>query len=317
MQHNQPHAFQHARLRGKVTPAVVLRDLTRLAAEAREVHGERFRARFLAAWLRTAPRELRDRLPSGAALARKLEEDGRLAWRRAVHHRRLRWLRPSSSTEAFLHGEQLGVARRDLAARLGGTEDLVRRALQEHGAGHARFNLDGSAFVIVADRAVATWETFARLAEHHLPAVRPACLVRAPRELAVFECAPHAEPFAEMFGSIDGAVDEHLENELAVSLARVRLLGALHDRALTTTRPLDGSMLEVVESAGEARFALCLAPPLVLEDLTPARVRRDWTALRESSPLLSEAALRDAYVDGVRGGAPAREAARASLPAGG
>ncbi len=166
--------------------ARALAEVVQCAAVAREFLPARTRARFLVAWLRALPCELRPGL-GGAALLTALERRARERRRHQVRLGLGRWLRPSSRVQAFAHEGARAWRRRELS------DEVAREACVAPAAAHGRW------VVIVGDRSElrARWLGAARLLEHGLPVARPALFVPGPRwagrrARAVFEPPPAA-----------------------------------------------------------------------------------------------------------------------------
>lgn len=166
--------------------ARVLAEVVHAAAATREFLPARTRARFLVAWRRALPPELRPEL-AGAALSTALEARARVHRRHQVRLGLGRWLRDSSRVRAFEHAGRRAWQRRDLRA------ELVAEALL------APVGTHGPWCVLAGDprELRARWLGAARLLEHGLAAARPALFLPGPRRgrhaaRAVFEAPPAA-----------------------------------------------------------------------------------------------------------------------------
>ena len=171
----------------------LLADVTRCEALGRETVPARARARFLLAWLRALPAELRPR-NERMRLAGELAEQGRAQRRSLVVTGLGRWLRSSSRARVVARACGRVVVRRDL-------DDAVLHAL-ESAAGPAQLEQDPRWLVVRGSSAElrSRWLGAARLSEHGLPVTRPALFAadfaRAPQAaLALFE-RPTSSPCA-------------------------------------------------------------------------------------------------------------------------
>jgi len=185
----------HAR-RARPDAARALAEVVECAAVAREHLPVRTRLRFLAAWLRALPRELRPEL-AGAALARAIERRARARRQELVRLGLGRWLRESSRVRAS--AREIGGVRVRVFVRRDLDEPRAERLLAALLAPRAPARLDG-ALVLGADAAElrARWLGAARLHEHGLAVARPAVLALWPRwsasaARAAFEPPPEAE----------------------------------------------------------------------------------------------------------------------------
>ena len=152
--------LQRAR-RAALDSARCLDQVVECAAMTRERLAARLRARFLAAWLAALPESLRPRL-RGTSLMKAIEERARLRRRERVRAGLGRWLRESSRVQAVERDGAVIWLRRDLAPE--SIDEIPASWILVHGA---------------PDELSASWLGAARLAEHELPAMRPAAF--APR----------------------------------------------------------------------------------------------------------------------------------------
>jgi hypothetical protein len=260
--------FHAARLSGRLDGRVLRRDLVRLAAGAREFVPQRFRARFLVAWLRALPDALAAGLPAPALLSALVERQARERRRAVVNGRRRRWTRAGSAVRRVMGAGVSGFERVDLdpgwaralAFACARSSKLRRLDLPFPGEGARRLLvLRGGSYAQLRE----TWYTAARLDEHRIPVMSPLCLLRAPLPCAAFEVPRHAVFLAE-------ASPRELPPRARLAHALGRLCGALHDRLLTPTA-LGGEHL-LVTPRGE----LCLAgvPGLAALDPFDTRARR-------------------------------------------
>ena len=149
--------------------ARALSEVVHCAALARELLPARLRARFLVAWLRELPEELRPRL-RGLELAFALERRARLRRRHQVRLGLGRWLRESSRVRRVVLRERTLWLRRDLADAALGDAQVEGASLDLPGGLPA----DWPVVRGTAAEVRALWLGAARLHEHRLPVARPA-----------------------------------------------------------------------------------------------------------------------------------------------
>jgi tRNA A-37 threonylcarbamoyl transferase component Bud32 len=211
--------FHKARRVERLNAKAAWRDLTSLAAGVRECTSHRFRARFLVAWLRKAPRELVKALlelggGSRSGLAQKIEARARERRFAAVRKRRDRWLRASSSCtpvstpfEGFRRAassESSGEPNTDPRANL----HAERRALVIEG--------------LSPRDASSIWCCAARLEEHGLATLRPSAMCSRPKAWVCLE-APRPGRVCESPADVRGARALHSLGRLCAQLADRRL----------------------------------------------------------------------------------------------
>lgn len=158
---------------GRCSSVRQMRDLVQAAAHAREVTQPRFRARFLVAYLRAAPRAPGD---DARGLAIVLESAARHERRAFVEAESDRWLRESGVCARHVDRELEVLVphavERDAALA------LVRRALAGDSVPGAEIERGA--------KARAAWLCAARLVEHRVPVLLPIAFVVRPRPLALF-----------------------------------------------------------------------------------------------------------------------------------
>ena len=223
--------FHKARMRPRLAPAVVERDLVSLTAYLRETLPAAARAALLDAWHRAQPKSTRG---EAEALRRTIEQRARLHRRAWVAHAQGRWTRSSSRCEVLDTPAGPLFLRRGLPLSL--AQALGAAGVQATSLPELR-----TAEVLVLERRPAhelreRWFAAARLTDHGLGALRP--LAAGPGWTA-FEVPAGARPIA--LADSDGA-------------ALGRLVGGLHDRGLDLNAPpelwSDGRELYLAPPAG-------------------------------------------------------------------
>jgi len=304
-----------SRVRSGTNARRIERELVRVAAGVREHVGPAFRLRFLLAFLRALPGELRGELPAPRELARRTERGARHERREVLRRARLRWTRQSSAARPFREGAYAGYLRRELPDELPGLVlgDALPSAAR--GAFEMPFPGEGSRALVghcgrdfgeLRER----WYSAARLAMHGVPCAEPVLLARGPRSVALFELPAGARPLAALAEGARGPARRRLAHALG------ELLGTLHDRGLSV-RKLAARELWVTP-AGK----LLLGPVAALQALSPAGRSDAWRGLSAASfaaPVAGRgerAAFAAAYVAAHRGGRAERLALRRELRGG-
>jgi len=180
--------FTHARLRENVSPAVLRRDLTNLAADARERVPLRLRRRVFTRWWRALTDRERAALGPPGELAPALGSAAKERRRKAVRAHRASWYRGFD----FLRG--LDVARgRGLVRREVSGDDEAALVESITGVGETPapvpHPLDAERELLVIDAAGEArewWGELGRASEHALPCAEPLVLLESPRALAAF-----------------------------------------------------------------------------------------------------------------------------------
>ena len=246
-------------------------ELVRLAAGERESTSLRFRARFLIAWLRALPPELRRLAGEPRALVQAVEDRARPARRRRVRRDRDRWTRASSRCRPIESRGRMAYIRSPVGS-------------SGPGVGDAR---TGRTFR--APYSLALWYGAARLLEHRIPGAEPHVLCSGERAYAAFRVPRGTRPLT---AADTAAASAGLARGLG------RLAGLLHDRGLRLPAVRAADVLV----DGEGR--LLLAPPHRLEDFDPrpgrspaARRTADWEALVPGAPAEWRELLREAYLE--------------------
>ena len=289
--------FHRARLRSRPHRAILLRDLVSIAASTRERLPARVRARFLLAWARALPPELRPGLGGLAELSLRVEEAARLHRLGVVRHRERRWLREGPACRGARLPGGRSFERADLepgwALRLmdgmerGRTRAATGRQVPDPDRGDRRVLLlepDSPA------AARGAWLTSSRLLEHRIPAARPLAVYLGSPPWTALELPPDAAPLGERPLPAAGRERCRLAGELG------RLMGKLHDRGLDLG---PGARLFLDD---EGRAFLGALPGLL--SLTPERRGPGWDRLLGA---LGEAdgnermVYRAAYLDAHRG----------------
>jgi len=303
--------FHAARLRRRLDGKVLLRDLVRLAAGAREFVPQRFRARVLLAWQRALPDDLRELLEPTALLTAKIERSARERRRDVVLARRKRWTRAGTAVRRVAGAGVSGFVRVDLdaawarslafaCARSSKLQHLdvpfpgarTRRLLVLRGTSHAQLR--------------EIWYAAARLDEHRIPVMSPLCLIRTPLPCAAFEVPRNAA-----FLAVTPQRELPPRHELARDLGH--LCGSLHDRLLAPTAL--GPEHVLVTPRGE----LCLAGVPGLADIDPfdTRARRRdllrWRELVGGREPSAQRAFAAGYLEAWRGTSVERELLRREL----
>lgn len=277
--------LRRARLRETLATEVLLRDLAHVAAGARETVSERFRARFLSAYLRTLPAALAGALPPRLELAERIEIDARLARRAHVERQRLRWTRSSSVCRPFRErGERGFRSIRDE------TESYDSRTSSE-----SLVRVDGLPWSELRE----VWYAAARLTEHALASARPVEIVRTPEPRAVLALPAGARPLA-------AAADRHAS---ALGL----LLGGLRDRGLSI-EPLRPEAL-FVDPRGRIWIGPLVGASLVAAETDPAPIDSmpGATSLLGHASPADRNAFADSFVRAQRAGPRDRARVRARL----
>jgi tRNA A-37 threonylcarbamoyl transferase component Bud32 len=262
--------FHKARRVSRLSAARLESQLVRLAAGARERTSRRFRARFLWAWWKALPPELRPAASELPQLARRVEVRGRRERAAAVEHRRPRWTRDGTAVRAVRTARGHGFERAD-------REPGLTRALEMDVAQRSGDNeplllaspFDARARVLILRgswRDVSQpWYAAGRLEEHALPAARALAACKGPRAWAAFEL-PNEGRMASTWNDLR-------EPQSASSLGELAAL--FHDRGVVPASFAPASFW--VGSNGEV--CLCTTNRIEFALDVPARVALDsWSA---------------------------------------
>lgn len=273
----------HARLRRAPSPLRLSLDLLRLTAASRENATIGFRQRFLLAFFREIPDEIRVAMCGRGLgdLARRLEEGGRLARVHVLSRQESRWMRDSSAARTIQKGELSGWVRRDLvetalvsllaraegvllAASIPSGWTVLDRRPERHGTSFEEVYCSG-----LWPTVQLRWLTLASLEMHGIPAARPVLLLRRPLPLLIVEVPLGSRPIERTGVQAWRASNQQLER-LGI------LLGTLHDRYFRA--PVEDVWIS----------QLPMVQPVVL----PQDLLDSFAAHPEDLPLEAQAALR-------------------------
>lgn len=194
--------FHKARRVRRASAKRALRDLSRLAAGAREGSSPRFRARFLLAWWRALPPDLRERIaPPRRELrdfAARIERDARARRIAVVDARRARWTRDGRACRLARDGDSDLIERAELPR---GVALEIERARARPGAPAwqvVRLDASGADALVLGGASWrdvrGAWLASARLDEHQIAVARPLAAARGPHPFAAFELPAGARP---------------------------------------------------------------------------------------------------------------------------
>ena len=291
--------FHGARFRKQLSREILMRDLVRLTAGAREFVSRRFRARFLLAWWHRLPSDLRDEVGPPDRLVHEVEQSARLRRRALVHKRRLRWTRTGNAVRRVRERGLTAYERVDLDT---GWARRLSEALVQQGSA-PRLDLpfpgQGARKLLVlrcasTRRLRETWLAAVRLFDHRIPVIGPLCLLEKPLACAAFEVPSQAAFLSEI-----EPVDLPPRVQLAGQLGR--LCGELHDRHLA---PLE-LRPEHVLITPRGDVVLAGIPSLVSFDPFETEPRRRdfarWCSLVGGREPSFKRAFREAYLTAWRG----------------
>lgn len=180
--------FTHARLREAVSPATLRRDLTNLAADARERIPLKLRRRVFTRWWRALTDRERGALGPPGELAPAIGSDAKVRRRKAVWAHRASWYRGFDFLRRLDVARAQGLVRRDVS---GSDEAALIESIIGVGETPATIPhpLDAERELLVIDAsgdAAAWWGELGRASEHALPCTEPVMLLESPRKLAAF-----------------------------------------------------------------------------------------------------------------------------------
>ncbi len=269
--------FHKARRVRRLSAARLESQLVRLAAGARERTSRRFRARFLWAWWKTLPLDLRPAASGLPDLVRRVEARGRRERAQAVEHRRPRWTRDGTAVRAVHLEQGPGFERTD---REPGLAHALAMDIARQSEGSEPLLLaspfDARARVLVLRgtwRDVSKpWYAAGRLEEHALPAARACATCKGAHAWSAFELPTD--------GRIASAWDELRAPTIAHALGE--LAAHCHDRGVLPA-PLAPEGFWI-GSDGEVRFTTTQRVAFAL-DVSPRAVLRCWSAALGTSAL--------------------------------